>query len=297
MNEKKKNIAFIGLGVMGFPMAGHLAEKSNCRVTVYNRTEAKAKKWLEHYKAYDAHIVASPAEASQEADFVFCCVGKDEDVERVTIESNGAFSTMPAGSIFVDHSTASAKLACKLAELGKEENISVLDAPISGGQSGAENGVLSIMCGGESAVFEKTEPIMACYGKNIIYIGQHGAGQLTKMVNQIAIAGLLQGLAEALDFGDKAGLDMEKVLQAISAGAAGSWQMQNRSKTMLEGKFDYGFAVDWMQKDLSICLDEAKRNKATLPVTALVSQFYARLQRKGYGRWDSSSLLHLLKQD
>ena len=284
-------VAFLGMGVMGYPMAGHLAAKGH-DVTVYNRTAAKAGEWTKQHKGKSA---ATPAEAAKGAEIVFACVGNDNDVRSVVYGKDGAYAGMAKGSIFVDHTTASADLARELEAEGKKLGLGVVDAPVSGGEAGAKNGVLTVMCGGESAVFERAKPVMACYGRAVTLMGPAGAGQLTKMVNQICIAGLVQGLSEGLAFGMRAGLDCEKVIEVISKGAAQSWQMENRGKTMIAGKFDFGFAVNWMRKDLGICVEEAKRNGARLPVTALVDQFYAELQSIGANRQDTSSLIRRLK--
>ncbi len=292
MSTQSYKVAFLGLGVMGFPMAGHLAAKGHS-VTVYNRNAAKAQDWAKQHKGKTA---ATPAEAAKGQDMVFACVGNDNDVRSVVYGKDGAFAGMSKGAIFVDHTTASADLARELEAEGKKLGLSVIDAPVSGGQAGAQNAALTVMCGGESAPFEKAKPVMACYGKAVTLMGQAGAGQLTKMVNQICIAGLVQALSEGLNFGMKAGLDCEKVIEVISKGAAQSWQMENRGKTMIADKFEFGFAVDWMRKDLGICLEEAKRNGARLPVTALVDQFYAQIQARGGKRWDTSSLYHLLNK-
>ena len=292
MSTQSYKVAFLGLGVMGFPMAGHLAAKGHS-VTVYNRNAAKAQDWAKQHKGKTA---ATPAEAAKGQDMVFACVGNDNDVRSVVFGKDGAFAGMSKGAIFVDHTTASADLARELEAEGKKLGLSVIDAPVSGGQAGAQNGALTVMCGGESAPFEKAKPVMACYGKAVTLMGQAGAGQLTKMVNQICIAGLVQALSEGLNFGMKAGLDCEKVIEVISKGAAQSWQMENRGKTMIADKFEFGFAVDWMRKDLGICLEEAKRNGARLPVTALVDQFYAQIQARGGKRWDTSSLYNLLNK-
>ena len=285
--------AFIGLGVMGYPMAGHL-KKGGHQVTVYNRTSAKAERWA---KDHGGSFAPTPREAAEGADFVFTCVGNDHDLRSVVLGPDGAFAGMARGAIFVDHTTASADVARELAKTGGEAGIDVIDAPVSGGQAGAENGALTVMCGGEAAPFDKAKPVIDCFARACILMGPAGAGQLTKMVNQICIAGLLQGLSEGMNFGLKAGLDMEKVIEVISQGAAQSWQMDNRAKTMCAGEFDFGFAVDWMRKDLGIALAEAKRNGARLPVTALVDQFYAQVQARGGQRWDTSSLIQLLAKD
>ena len=286
-------IAFLGLGVMGFPMAGHLA-KAGHDVTVYNRTAAKAEAWAAKHKGRAA---ATPAEAARGQDLVLACVGNDNDLRSVVMGDAGAFATMGKGAIFVDHTTASAEIARELDAEARRRGLGFVDAPVSGGQSGAENAQLGIMCGGDEATYARAEPVLKTYAKAITLIGPAGAGQLTKMVNQICIAGLVQGLSEGMNFAMRAGLDAEKVLSVITAGAAGSWQMNNRAKTMVADKFDFGFAVDWMRKDLGICLAEANRNKARLPVTALVDQFYAQVQARGGGRWDTSSLYNLLAKD
>jgi 3-hydroxyisobutyrate dehydrogenase len=283
-------LAFLGLGVMGYPMAGHLA-KSGHQVTVYNRTEAKATAWVAQYGG--AHR-ATPAEAAAAAEIVFTCVGNDDDVRHVVLGDKGALAGMSKGAILVDHTTASAELAHELDRAAKGRGLSFLDAPVSGGQAGAESGKLTIMVGGEEASFARAEPVMAHYGRAVTHMGPAGNGQLTKMVNQILIAGLVQALAEGLNFAVHAGLDAKKAAQVIAKGAAQSWQLENRYETMLAGKFDFGFAVDWMRKDLAICLAEARRNKSALPVTALVDQFYERVQERGGRRWDTSSLIHLL---
>ncbi|MBG1231825.1 NAD(P)-dependent oxidoreductase [Aestuariivirga litoralis] len=280
--------AWIGLGVMGFPMAGHLAAKGGADVTVYNRSSAKAEKWTGAHKGGRA---ATPAAAAKNADFVFACVGNDDDLREVTIGENGAFHGMKKGAIFVDHTTASADVARELAAEAEKRGFGFVDAPVSGGQAGAENGLLTVMCGGDEATYAKAEPLIMSYARMSKLLGPAGSGQLAKMCNQIAIAGLVQGLAECVQFGMKAGLNMEDVIAVISKGAAGSWQMENRHKTMIAGKFDFGFAANWMRKDLGICLDEANRNGALLPVTALVDQFYAEVQKMGGGRWDTSSLI------
>ncbi len=283
-------LAFIGLGVMGFPMAGHLA-KAGHQVTVYNRTQAKAQDWA---KQHGGSHAATPADAAKDAEIVFMCVGNDDDVRQVVNGTTGAFAGMSAGALLVDHTTASAELARELDRDAKAKGLGFLDAPVSGGQAGAETGKLTVMVGGDAASFARAEPVMAHYGRAVTHMGEAGNGQLTKMVNQILIAGLVQGLSEGLNFAVKAGLDARKAAEVISKGAAQSWQLENRYQTMLDGKFDYGFAVDWMRKDLSICLAEARRNKSALPITALVDQFYERIQERGGGRWDTSSLLQLL---
>jgi 3-hydroxyisobutyrate dehydrogenase len=284
-------VAFLGLGVMGYPMAGYLKTKGGHDVTVYNRTVAKAEKWAAEFSGKSA---ATPAEAAKGADFVFSCVGNDDDLRSVTLGENGAFASIASGAIFIDNTTASAEVARELAAIAGEKGIGFIDAPVSGGQAGAENGVLTVMCGGDQAVFDKAKPVIDAYARMVGLMGPVGAGQLTKMINQICIAGLVQGLSEGIAFGQRAGLDIEKVVEVISKGAAGSWQMENRWKTMRDGKFDFGFAVDWMRKDLGICLEEADRNGAQLPVTALVDQFYKDVQGKGGKRWDTSSLISRL---
>lgn len=286
-------VAFIGLGVMGYPMAGHLKAKGGHEVTVYNRTTAKAEAWVAQHGGSHA---LTPADAAKDADFVFTCVGNDDDLRSVTTGADGVLSSMKTGAILIDNTTASAEVARELAEAAGARGCGFIDAPVSGGQAGAENGVLTVMCGGEPEVFERARPVIEAYARMVGLMGPAGAGQLTKMVNQICIAGLVQGLAEGIHFGKKAGLDIEKVIEVISKGAAGSWQMENRHKTMNVGKYDFGFAVDWMRKDLDIVLTEAKRNGATLPVTALVDQFYGEVQKLGGKRWDTSSLLARLEK-
>ena len=284
-------VAFLGLGVMGQPMAGHLAGAGH-QVTVYNRTAAKAAAWADKYKGASA---ATPALAAAGADIVFCCVGNDEDLRSVVLGQEGALAGMKHGSVFVDHTTASAAIARELYAAAKTRGVQFVDAPVSGGQAGAENGLLTVMCGGDNAPFEAIKPVAMAFSRAVTLVGESGAGQLAKMVNQVAIAGLVQGLAEAIAFGQRAGLDMKQVLDVIGKGAAQSWQMDNRGKTMVEDKFDFGFAVDWMRKDLSLVLDEARRNGAKLPVTALVDQFYGDVQAMGGKRWDTSSLIKRLK--
>ena len=282
-------VAWIGLGVMGYPMAGHILKKGGHDLTVYNRNAAKAAAWVKEYGA--GRTAATPAEAAKDADLVFCCVGNDNDLRSVTIAKGGAFEAMRKDAIFIDNTTASADVARELDAAAKAKGFGFLDAPVSGGQAGAQNGVLTVMVGGDKATFERAQPVIQHYARMVTLIGPAGAGQLTKMVNQICIAGLVQGLAEGLHFAQKAGLDIPAVMETISKGAAGSWQMENRWKTMREGKFDFGFAVDWMRKDLSICLDESRRNGASLPVTAIVDQFYSEVQKMGGSRWDTSSLI------
>jgi 3-hydroxyisobutyrate dehydrogenase len=286
-------VAFIGLGVMGFPMAGHLAAAGH-EVTVYNRNQIKAEEWA---KLHGGQVAPTPAEAAAQQEYVFSCVGDDPDVIEVTLGKSGAFQSMSSATVFVDHTTASADLARQLASEAFKKGFHFLDGPVSGGQAGAENGVLTVMCGGEQEAFNRAKPLMESYGRAVTLIGQSGAGQLAKMVNQICIAGLVQGLSEGVNFGMKAGLDMDVVLGVISKGAAQSWQMENRGSTMVQGEFDFGFAVDWMRKDLRIVLQEGERNGARLPTTALIDQFYKNVQQDGGGRWDTSSLIHLLSKD
>lgn len=286
-------VAFLGLGVMGYPMAGHLKNKGGHEVTVYNRTTAKAEKWAQEYSGQYA---LTPAEAVKNADYVFACVGNDDDLRAVTIGEKGAFSGMKKAAIFIDNTTASAQVARELNETAKSLGLRFMDAPVSGGQAGAENGVLTVMVGAETKDFDEAKPIIEAYARSVGLMGGVGAGQLAKMVNQICIAGIVQGLAEGINFAQKAGLDVEALIDVISKGAAGSWQMENRYKTMNKGEYDFGFAVDWMRKDLAICLDEADRNGALLPVTALVDQFYKEVQSLGGNRWDTSSLLARLQQ-
>jgi 3-hydroxyisobutyrate dehydrogenase len=281
-------VAWIGLGVMGYPMAGHIRTKGGHELTVYNRTTAKAERWAAQH---GGKVARTPAEAASGADFVFACVGNDNDLRAVTIGKDGAFSAMEKGSVFIDNTTASADIARELSEAAGKGGFGFLDAPVSGGQAGAENGVLTVMVGGEKATFAKAEPVVTHYARMVKLIGPAGSGQLSKMVNQICIAGVVQGLSEGIHFAQAAGLDIPALMETISKGAAGSWQMENRWKTMSEGKFEFGFAADWMRKDLGICLDEARRNGAHLPVAALVDQFYSEVQRMGGGRWDTSSLI------
>lgn len=290
-----RKVAFLGLGVMGYPMAGHLAQAGH-QVTVYNRTAAKSVAWCADYTGAGAVKHAqTPRLAAQQAEFVFCCVGNDDDLRSVTLGVDGAFAGMEPGSVFVDHTTASARVARELYRAAKDMGLHFIDAPVSGGQAGAQNGVLTVMCGGDQAAFDKAQPVAMAFSKAFTRLGESGAGQLAKMVNQICIAGLVQGLSEAIAFGQQAGLDMNQVLDVIGKGAAQSWQLDNRGKTMVADKFDFGFAVDWMRKDLGLVLDEAKRNGARLPVTALVDQFYADVQHMGGQRWDTSSLIKRLK--
>ena len=281
-------VAFIGLGVMGYPMAGHLKAKGGHDLTVYNRTAEKAATWV---AKHGGRAAATPAEAAQGADFVFCCVGNDNDLRSVTLGEAGAFSGLKRGAVFIDNTTASAGIARELEAAAKALGCGFLDAPVSGGQAGAENGVLTVMVGGGEATYAAAEPVIASYARMVRRIGPAGSGQLAKMVNQICIAGLVQGLSEGVHFAQKAGLDIPAVMETISKGAAGSWQMENRWKTMAAGKFDFGFAVDWMRKDLGLCLEESRRNGASLPVAAVVDQFYGEVQRLGGRRWDTSSLV------
>ena len=285
-------VAFLGLGVMGAPMAGHLAAAGH-QVTVYNRTTAKAQAWSDEFQGH--HHAASPRKAVKGAHMVFCCVGNDDDLRSVVLGTDGAFAGMEPGSIFVDHTTASAQVARELYAEAQKRGLHFIDAPVSGGQAGAVNGQLTVMCGGDQEVFDQVAPVADAFSRAFTYMGESGNGQLTKMVNQICIAGLVQGLSEAVAFGLRANLDVEKVLDVIGKGAAQSWQMDNRGKTMAVGKFDFGFAVDWMRKDLSLVLTEAQRNGARLPVTALVDQFYADVQAMGGNRWDTSSLIQRLR--
>jgi len=286
-------VAFIGLGVMGYPMARHLAQKGGHELTVYNRTGAKAEKWVGEYGGRSA---ATPKAAADGADYVFTCVGNDNDLRQVTLGPEGAFASIRKGAIYVDNTTASAIVARELDDAAKARGFASLDAPVSGGQAGAENGQLTVMVGGDANAFEQAKPVIASFAKMVGLMGPAGAGQLTKMVNQICIAGLVQGLAEGIHFAKKAGLDVENVIGVISKGAAQSWQMENRYKTMAAGKFDFGFAVDWMRKDLSIALEEARKNGARLPVAAVVDQFYAEVQAMGGRRWDTSSLVARLER-
>ncbi len=288
MNIKK--VSFIGLGVMGYPMAGHL-KKNNYDVTVYNRTSSKAENWVNQFKG---SFESSPGKASTNSDIVFICVGRDKDLREVMEGNDGIINNVKENTIIVDHTTASANIAREYYEISKKKKIHFLDAPVSGGQAGAENGQLSIMVGGDKEPFDKIKSVLLSYGKAIELIGKSGSGQLTKMINQICIAGLVQGLSEAMAFGKKSDLDMEKVLKVISKGAAQSWQMENRYKTMLNGEFDFGFAVDWMRKDLSICFEEANKNGSILPITKIVDEYYAKIQSNGGNRYDTSSLMTLV---
>ncbi len=287
-------VAFIGLGVMGFPMAGHLALAGHA-VTVYNRNTAKAQAFVQAFAAQGARSAATPQEAARGADIVFSCVGNDEDLRAITLGTHGVFAGMANGAVLVDHTTASAGVARDLDAIARALGLHFIDAPVSGGQAGAQNGLLTVMCGGDQAVFDRVKPVAMAFSRAFTLMGPSGAGQLTKMVNQICIAGLIQGLSEGIAFGQRAGLDMNQVLDVIGKGAAQSWQLDNRGKTMVADKFDFGFAVDWMRKDLGLVLDEAKRNGARLPVTALVDQFYADVQAMGGQRWDTSSLIRRLR--
>jgi 3-hydroxyisobutyrate dehydrogenase len=286
-------VAWIGLGVMGYPMAGHIRRKGGHDLTVYNRNGAKAEAWA---KEYGGRTARTPAEAAKDADFVFCCVGNDNDLREVTLGAQGAFNSVRKGAVFVDNTTASANIARELYAAAKAKGFDFLDAPVSGGQAGAQNGVLTVMVGGDQAAFDRAQPVIATYARMVTLIGPAGAGQLTKMVNQICIAGLVQALSEGIHFAQKSGLDLQKVMDTIARGAAQSWQMENRWKTMAGGKFDFGFAVDWMRKDLAICQDEAGRNGASLPVTTIVDGYYAEVQKMGGSRWDTSSLIARLNK-
>ena len=281
------NVAFIGLGVMGYPMAGYIS-KGGHNVTVFNRTKSKAEKWIKDYKG---KMAETPAEAAKDAEFIFTCVGNDNDLREVTFGDNGAFKTIKEGSVYIDNTTASATIAREIYDYAKKNNFGALDAPVSGGQAGAENGALTVMIGGDQSHFEKAKDKIDCYSKKMKLLGKAGSGQLAKMVNQICIAGLVQGLSEGINFGMKAGLNMEDEIEVISKGAAQSWQMENRYKTMIDDKFDFGFAVDWMRKDLKIAMEEAKNNGSLLPVTELVDKYYGDVQEMGGNRWDTSSLI------
>jgi len=281
------NVAFIGLGVMGYPMAGYIS-KAGHNVTVFNRTKSKAEKWIGEYKG---KMATTPAEAAKDAEYIFTCVGNDNDLREVTFSDNGVFKTIKKGSVYIDNTTASATIAREIHEYAKKKGFGALDAPVSGGQAGAENGALTVMIGGDQADFDKAKDKIDCYSKKMKLLGNAGSGQLAKMVNQICIAGLVQGLSEGINFGMKAGLNMEDVIEVISKGAAQSWQMENRYKTMIDDKFDFGFAVDWMRKDLKIAMEEAKNNGSLLPVTELVDKFYGEVQGMGGNRWDTSSLI------
>ena len=286
-------VAWIGLGVMGYPMAGHIRKKGGHDLVVYNRNAAKAEAWA---REYGGKTAATPADAAKDADFVFCCVGNDNDLREVTLGSKGAFNSVKKGAVFIDNTTASANVARELYAAAKAKGFDFLDAPVSGGQAGAQNGVLTVMIGGDASAFERAKPVIDHYARMATLIGPAGAGQLTKMVNQICIAGLVEGLAEGINFAQKSGLDLQKVMDTISKGAAQSWQMDNRWPTMAAGKFDFGFAVDWMRKDLGICMEEAKRNDASLPVATQVDGFYADIQKMGGSRWDTSSLIARLNK-
>ncbi len=295
MNDKSaggRNVAFVGLGVMGYPMAGHLV-KAGHAVTVFNRSQARADKWAGEFSG---RVANSPADAAAGAEIVFACVGADDDLREIVYGEAGALAGMSDGAIFVDHTTDSAVVAREVNEAAKKNGLGFLDAPVSGGQAGAENGALTVMVGGSEASFAAAEPVMQCYAKNVTHMGEAGNGQLTKMVNQLCIAGVVQGLAEGINFAQRAGLDGERVLDVISKGAAQSWQMENRGSTMLKGEFEFGFAADWMRKDLGLCFEEAKKNGALLPMAMLVDQFYAHVQQRGGGRWDTSSLIQLLQK-
>ena len=280
-------VSFIGLGVMGYPMAGYIS-KAGHNVTVYNRTKSKAEKWMQEYKG---KIAGTPAEAAKDSEFVFSCVGNDEDLKEISIGKDGIFHTIKKGSVYIDNTTASADIAKKLSKSAEAHGFRFLDAPVSGGQAGAENGTLTVMVGGSKIAFEKAKPIISCYSKKIKLLGPSGNGQLAKMVNQICIGGLVQALSEGINFGLKAGLNMEDVIEVISKGAAQSWQMDNRYKTMIDDKFEFGFAVDWMRKDLKIAMDEAKNNGSLLPITEMIDKFYGEVQEMGGNRWDTSSLI------
>ncbi len=286
------NVAFIGLGVMGYPMAGYIS-KAGHNVTVFNRTKSKAEKWIGEYKG---KMADTPAEAADGADFIFTCVGNDNDLREVSLGDNGLFNTAKKGSVYIDNSTVSAEISRELYKAAKDKGFDFLDAPISGGQAGAEGGILTVMVGGDESTFKKAQPVIDCYSQKVKLIGPSGSGQLTKMMNQMCIAGTVQGLSEAVNFGINAGLDMDKVMETISKGAAQSWQMENRYRTMTDDKFDYGFAVDWMRKDLAIVIEEAKRNGSPVPITEIVDGYYAKVQEMGGNRWDSSSLIALLKK-
>ena len=286
------NVAFIGLGVMGYPMAGYIS-KAGHNVTVFNRTTSKAQKWVKEYKG---KMAKTPAEASKDCDFIFTCVGNDNDLRDVAIGENGLFKTAKKNCVYIDNTTASAKIARELYKKAKDSGFDFLDAPVSGGQAGAENGALTVMIGGDSGSFKKAESVIGCYGKKMKLLGPSGSGQLAKMVNQICLAGMIQGLSEAINFGTNAKLNMKEVIEVISKGAAQSWQMENRHKTMIDNKFDYGFAVDWMRKDLKIAMEEAERNNSPLPITKIVDKYYSEIQEMGGNRWDTSSLIKRFKK-
>ncbi len=295
MNDKSaggSDVAFVGLGVMGYPMAGHLV-KAGHSVAVFNRSPARADKWAGEFSG---RVADSPADAAAGAEIVFACVGADDDLREIAYGENGVLAGMSSGAIFVDHTTDSADVAREVNAAAEKAGLGFLDAPVSGGQAGAENGALTVMVGGAEASFETAEPVMQCYARNVTHMGEAGNGQLTKMVNQLCIAGVVQGLAEGINFAQRAGLDGERVLDVISKGAAQSWQMENRGSTMLKGEFEFGFAADWMRKDLGLCFEEAKKNGALLPMAMLVDQFYAHVQGRGGGRWDTSSLIQLLQK-
>ena len=291
MTQQKQRVAFVGLGVMGFPMAGHLDEAGH-NVTVYNRTPSKVDNWLSKYTGQMAN---TPAQAARGAQVVFACVGNDDDLRQVVLGEDGAFAGMEHDAVFVDHTTASADIARALSTTARDRGLHFIDAPVSGGESGAQNGTLTVMCGGDEDAFARVESVISCYARAVTLMGPVGAGQLTKMVNQLCIAGLIQSLSEGINFAINAGLDPKRVLAVITKGAAQSWQMENRGESMASGEFDFGFAVDWMRKDLMLCFEEARRNRSRLPVAALVDQFYAQVQARGGGRWDTSSLIHLLR--
>jgi len=291
-SESGRNVAFIGMGVMGYPMAGHLA-KAGHNIAIFNRTGARAEAWAGEYSG---RVTESPADAARGAEIVFACVGADDDLREIVYGDNGALAGMSEGAIFIDHTTDSADVAREVNAAAQEKGLGFLDAPVSGGQAGAENGALTVMVGGTAASFQTAQPVMQCYSRNITHMGEAGNGQLTKMVNQLCIAGVVQGLAEGINFAQRAGLDGERVLDVISKGAAQSWQMENRGSTMLQGEFEFGFAADWMRKDLGLCFEEAKKNGALLPMAMLVDQFYAHVQQRGGGRWDTSSLIQLLQK-
>ena len=286
------NVAFIGLGVMGYPMAGYIS-KAGHNVTVFNRTKSKAEKWIDEYKG---KMAETPAEAAKDAEYIFTCVGNDNDLREVSMGENGLYNTAKKGSVYIDNSTVSAEICRQLYKAAKDKDFDFLDAPISGGQPGAESGKLTVMVGGDEKIFSKAKPIIDCYSQKVNLIGPSGSGQLTKMMNQMCIAGAVQGLSEAINFGINAGLDMDKVMDTISKGAAQSWQMENRYRSMTDNKFDFGFAVDWMRKDLAIVIEEAKRNGSSIPVTEIVDGYYAKVQEMGGNRWDNSSLIALLKK-
>ncbi len=281
------NVSFIGLGVMGYPMAGHISKEGH-NVTVFNRTKSKAEKWIKEHKG---KLAETPKDAVKDSDFIFTCVGNDNDLREVTLSENGLFKSAKKNCIYIDNTTASAEIAKELYKTAKEKGFDFLDAPVSGGQAGAENGTLTVMIGGDSKPYKKAEPIINCYSKKMKLLGSSGSGQLAKMVNQICIAGMVQGLSEAINFGINAKLNMKEVIEVISKGAAQSWQMENRHKTMIDDKFDYGFAVDWMRKDLKIAMEEAKRNNSPLPITKIIDEYYGEVQKMGGNRWDTSSLI------